>query len=122
MQPHKTPRTNVRARGAHRLKTSQKRGAASEIRTPDLRITSVSLTYRVEPVCLTFVLASMRSEMNYVLLTPGCSGSVLAELLAKKLDKPGGANSNSNALGARRGRTSSRALRSEELDCLEDLV
>ena len=23
--------------------------------------------------------------MNYVLLTPGCSGSVLAELLAKKL-------------------------------------
>jgi len=39
-QPHKTPRAHVRKRGAHPRKASPKRGAASEIRTPDLRITS----------------------------------------------------------------------------------
>jgi hypothetical protein len=39
-QPHKTPRAHVRKMYAYPRETSQNRGAASEIRTPDLGITS----------------------------------------------------------------------------------
>ena len=43
MPPRKLSQKNVRKMFALCPKTSQKRGAASEIRTPDLRITSALL-------------------------------------------------------------------------------